>query len=217
LQNNLPQKLINIIKNDSWVKYGVGIEQDLKILSNNYNLGQCCGSIELKNIALMAKINNPNLERLYNLLIGDHVKKSSSVCDWSLELTNEQLNYAVKDAIMSYQLGNELLKPCICFINDTCNNKVSLNNIPINFINNNNNNNNNNIISVNYIGKLNEFAQQKNYIFPIYKETLDYNNNKNFICECTFINKITTGNGSSKKKAKYMAALNMYNIVIINI
>ena len=39
----LPKKLMKLLKNESWIKMGVGIDNDMQILSQNYNLGYCSG------------------------------------------------------------------------------------------------------------------------------------------------------------------------------
>lgn len=61
----LPNSIVDIITNMSWMKFGVGISADLKWLSKSYNLGQCNGAVELYNYALLANFENPNLENLY--------------------------------------------------------------------------------------------------------------------------------------------------------
>jgi hypothetical protein len=113
----LPKSLISIFKNDSWVKVGVGVELDLNYLSSNYNLGHCSGAIEIKNLALLAKYEKSNLEYMFNKVIGGHVKKISSICDWSKDtLTHEQLVYAARDAIMSLQLFKGIMTPSINYL-----------------------------------------------------------------------------------------------------
>lgn len=204
----LPKKLIMLIKNDSWVKVGVGVENDLNILSTNYNLGHCSGGIELKNIALLANINNPNLERLYNAFIGDYVKKSSSQCDWSIKLSKEQLEYAARDAIISYQLGKNIFEPCIINLK----NKHKKNNLVLNFVNEQKENTKIKTTSnINYIGELYELSQRDGIKFPIFKD-ISINDSK-FIFQCIFRNKKSRGIGNSKKTAKQMSAKNMLNIL----
>jgi hypothetical protein len=211
----LPNKLINVITNDAWIKLGIGIEQDLNILSDNFNLGHCGGGIELKNIILMSKINNPNLERIYNMMIGSHVKKTKSICDWTKPLNDQQLQYAARDAIMSYQLGISILQPSIDNLISIKADKSTDSLLHINFKNNINvddNNNNDNLKRTdNYIGILNEWAQSRNVSLPLYT-MIDYDRSispTSFTIQCKVSNYIDIGKGSSKKKAKQISAMNV--------
>jgi hypothetical protein len=110
--NCIPKQLIEILKNDSWIKTGVGISNDFIILSHNYSLGMLVGNIELKNVGLLSGISNPNLLELYKLLLNDnHIHKSKNTSfDWSQELTLSQIKYARNDGYMSYMIGKKLLQ-----------------------------------------------------------------------------------------------------------
>jgi hypothetical protein len=219
LKGIMPKKLVSIIKNDSWVKVGVGIELDLSILSDNYNLGHCSGGIEIKNLALLAHYKNPNLEALFSQFIGNYTKKTSSICDWSQELTESQLLYAARDSIMSLQIFNHIIKPSIDNLisikneSDTkLNNilKIKFNNLNTNAMNMNMNNNN--INTTNYIGNLNEYAQKNKLLSPIYEDKLiedhkyHQQNNLPFSTLCKFNNIIIEGLGDTKKDARQNAA-----------
>ena len=109
--DDIPKQLIEILKNDSWIKTGVGISNDLIILSHNYSLGMLVGCIEIKNIGIICGIPNPNLLELYKLLINDnHMSKSKNTSfDWSQELTLSQIKYARNDGYMSYMIGKKIL------------------------------------------------------------------------------------------------------------
>ena len=118
---NLPSKLTNLIQSESWVKLGVGIENDLSILSNNYNLGQCGGGIELKNLALLGGLKHPSMKHLCEMYVGSYhgAIKSNGFSDWSGDLETKELLYASKDAIVSYKIGMEMLKPSLESIKKT--------------------------------------------------------------------------------------------------
>lgn len=203
----MPNKLIKIIKNDCWMKFGVGIERDLQIISGNYDLGHCGGAIELKNIALLSQIKNPNLQNLCNLVLGANISKNESICDWANELIESEYEYAAKDAIISYQLGIKILEPTINFLNNTFNTKF----IKINYVNKNFNiikNITTNEIYENYVNKLQEYAQQNKYDMPTYN--FDQNKiNGDFLVSCSFNSTITQGHGKSKKSAKQESTKNM--------
>lgn len=212
----LPSKLINIIKNDSWIKVGVGIENDLAILSQNYNLGHCMGAIEIKNIALLANFKKQNLEYLFNKLIGAHIKKTSSICDWSKELTKDQLEYAARDAIMSLQLFNNIMEPTIKYLEDIDQNSIQNNLLSINIIGLNNSNKKEKIKennNVNYIGMLNNISQElfKNNNRPVYNIDIK-DDEPRFECKCIYNGNITTSRDTSKKKAKELAAKKMLEL-----
>ena len=198
LKGVLPKKLINIIKNDSWVKVGVGIELDLANISNNYNLGHCSGGIEVRNLALMAHYTKPNLEFMFSQFVGTYVKKTSSICDWSQELSQEQLLYAAKDAIMSLEVFKYIIKPSIDNLtkikndNDTkikdiltidFQNLNTVQNTIQNTIKNTIQNtiqntihndivDQHNVNTINYVGILNEYAQKHKIKLPLYEDIM---------------------------------------------
>lgn len=204
----LPKKLIKLLTSESWIKLGIGIDNDLRLISSNYELGHCSGSIELKTFALIAEHPKPNLELLYNQIIGGNVKKTDNMHDWTKDLTNEQISYAAKDAMMSYQLGISILNPSILMIKELTNNKHD----KLNFVIGNNDNQPIKIeksesIQINYIGRLNEYCQQSKIKSPDYISESD--NSKHpikFIVTCNFLDKKTIGNGLNKQDAKNLAA-----------
>jgi len=115
----LPSKLKKIIMNEKWLKSGVGIEGDLRKICDNYRLPYYNGSFELKTLAEVGKIRKPNLVNLYSLFVGQqHFKdKSQSICDWSLPLVEKKkIEYAARDAIMSYQLFQYMMTPSLNLI-----------------------------------------------------------------------------------------------------
>jgi hypothetical protein len=205
----MPKKLIKLLTSESWIKLGVGIDNDMRLISSNYRLGHCSGSMELKSFALITGHPTPNLELLYNQLIGGHVKKTDSVHDWTKELTDEQISYAAKDAIMSYQLGISILNPSLSNIKDLINKNKS---DKLDFVIGNDNIKPTKIersldTKINYIGKLNEYAQQLKLNSPEYASVAD--NTKHpikFTVICTFNDKKTDATGLSKQEAKSIAA-----------
>jgi len=208
----LPNKLMDLLKKDCWIKLGIGIENDLAILSHNYAIGHCAGAIELKNIAIMANFSNPSLQVLSNVVLKENITKNKSICDWSSKLNNKQIEYAAKDAIISYNLGIAMLQPSIDKLIDLNN---TTNNLLVNIVdtscNNNNGNNYNNLAQNNFIGRLNEIAQKENKISPIY--TFNVLRNNYFECICHFNNKKITQASNSKKNAKHLAAQKMLSLI----
>ena len=234
-----PSNLLNILTKESWIKMGVGIDNDLSILSDNLNLKHCSGSIELSNIALMSKINNPSLVELYNSLFQSDIKKSKVICDWSQDLDIHQIKYAAKDSIISYNLGIKILSPSIDSIYNYFNNNtlqlVDLSNISYlpqkipqdihQSITQNNSQNMNyhnsslsqeklskSQLSLNFVCKLNEISQKKLVKLPQY--TYNYcENSEIFTCKCNFMEKTSNGTGRNKKSAKMDAAKNIYKLI----
>lgn len=214
MKKPIPKNLLKIFKNSCWVKVGVGIDNDLSILSKNYLLEHCEGGIELKNLALIAGATSPNLESLYNRVFGEHVKKGSSICDWSQDLTEEQLSYAAKDAIMSFQLGDAILRPSFEFINKSVLKKSSR--LEINFVNDNGKKGEiKDPTRINYIGRLNELGQKKSLELPKYEQVdRPLDNNCTFQFKCSFSGFEAIGSGHSKKEAKQNSAKEVYQFVL---
>ena len=132
----LPKRLKKIIVGEKWLKAGVGIEGDLRKICDNYKLSHFYGSFELKTLAEVGNIKKPNLTNLYSLFVGkQHYKdKSQSICDWSLPLNNKKkIKYAARDAIMSYQLFDSMLKPTLDNIKSKKNHvlEITIDNIEI--------------------------------------------------------------------------------------
>ena len=198
LKNDLHKQIYNIISSPSWVKVGVGIDTDLTILSDNYNLGHCSGGLDLKNLGIMAGIRTPSLEHMYSSVTGEHVKKTCGLCDWSEELTHEQVSYALKDAVMSYKLGMDMLKPSIDALSIVPNRNPT-SSMKINILNKQSKN----IHNKNYIGMLQEIAQGCGHVLPVYTWQ---EHNPGFKSVCAFRGASTTGTGASKKSAKQRAA-----------
>lgn len=200
--NPIPKKIFEVLKSESWIKMGIGVENDLNILSKCYNLGHCSGSIELRNIALMAKIKKPNLGDLYNRLGKFQISKEkpiNSQC-WIDPLNHSLLKYCVYDAYMSYDLGISILEPAI--------NKIEK---PKLFITHKNKqseeekeqNQSQNIDSkANYVGQLQELSQTENVPFPVFASSsiLDNNDKPLHIVQCKWMNQIYESEPCKNKK-----------------
>ncbi len=203
----MPDKLKKIITSDSWVKLGIGVENDLKILSSNYNLGYCGGALELKNIAIMALHPKPNLEFLYNQFVGGHVKKTNSVHDWTTDFTGEQIMYAARDAIMSYQLGTSMLEPTL----DVIKSKVEIDTsskLEIIIDNQEVDTKKPEVSKINHVGRLQEYAQKLKIPLPEYTCVNSTERNPSefeVVCKFSTYND-TIGHGHNKKSAKTHSA-----------
>jgi hypothetical protein len=217
---SLPNKLLNLLKNECWIKVGVGIELDLFHLSNNYKLGHCAGGIEVKNITSLANLTSNNMERLYGRLLGYPVKKSNSVCDWSKPLTKEQTNYAVKDAIMSLQIFEKIMGPTIEYLRGLDDEKEIfdfkiVNNPSLSDVQSNKQPIALKQKQINYVGMLNEYAQSKNIPLPVYKVNPKHVQGEPFETTCCFNGEKKIGYGRSKGDSKQDATMKMYNHINI--
>jgi len=202
---DLPSHLIEIIKSDNWIKTGVAIGTDITYLSDNFDLGQCNGAIDVKHFAELAGCATPNLEYLNNTLGFTPIDKSiiKSRCDWSQPLTIEHLKYASNDAYASYNLGKRFITDIIgsmkkYFVSDegiitSSSIKLVASKIP------------------NYVGTLQEHAQKNKLELPVYViEILDINK---FKCTCQFLDHKSTGEDTNKQSSKSMAAKKMLELL----
>lgn len=224
----LPKKLQKMITSQSWMKMGVNVENDLSILSENYNLGHCSGGIELQNLAIAAGIQRPNLVNIYNLLFDANEKKGCSICDWSSDLSQESLDYAAKDAIISYQIGVAILDPSINYL---CKNSKRIkkfeNEYSVEFVDIDNPHKKNkkviivddsdlspdisDILNINgdCVSRLQMHSQKNNKKRPIYIFTKCKGHEQKYKCTCKYDGKMTTGEEIGKKKSKQLAAAKM--------
>jgi hypothetical protein len=212
----LPNSLINIIKSDSWIKLGVGIDNDLRLLSESFNLKHCGGGIELSNLCILGGIKNPNLISSYNRFFGTSLTKISHGDDWSQPLSPQNIEYAAKDAYYSYKLGFELLQPSINNIIQV-NSKDELHDPIIHVVNSqvlSSPTQSSPIKFINYIGKLNEYILKKKELSYIkYIEIGSDKSGFKFGCQCELTKDqttlISTGFANNKKDAKHDSAKNM--------
>lgn len=210
----LPKKLEKILVSDGWLKFGVGVDNDLRILSQNYNLGYCGGAMDLKSLALISCHSNPNLECLYNQFLGEGVKKTySNRSDWGVQdLSTEQITYAAKDAVMSYRLAIKMTEPLLERLKSAAveitinidNPEPSSVDVKENIVNTVKK-----VDKTNYIGKLNEMAQKNKTPTPKYTIIQD-DRTVTFRARCHFQGKETTSAWKGNKQdAKMEAALLM--------
>jgi len=149
---NIPDKMIEILQNSSWIKTGVGIENDLLILSTNYSIGYICGQYEMKNIGLLLGFQNPNLHELYKILTGDDSinKNIYHDYDWTHELTVSQIKYAANDAYMSYVIGKKIFSQLCSSIKNKIKQQSNVNRLKSNSVSSNNSNTSININNPEY-------------------------------------------------------------------
>lgn len=230
MNRNLPENLVKILTGESWIKTGVGISNDLKYLSYNFNLGHCPGGIDVKTIAQLKGCTNPNLLDIYKSICGstfdstiEKIKKKEynkeCAIDWSRDMTMDQIQYAGMDAIMSYKIGRYLIDG-ICKGAQFDKFKVDVDyKVKNNDLDNQNSNNKlvvtTSIVCRNYIGVLQEYAQKNKLKIPTYIDAVCNDDNYRFKVLCQFNSTTTNGYGSNKKEAKINAAYNMVELLSI--
>ncbi len=176
----LPENLIQIIRSESWLKFGAGTTLDIDCLSRQYNLGNCNGVINASILCTYFGSTNSNLENLYNSLskTKEPFKKIEvKGRDWSQEMTVQQIKYAAEDAYASYIIGYELMNHMKKSLGIIFTKYEQEDNLPLV---------DKNIISVqvsdeNYVGMLMEYCQKNKLGTPEYQYYIDGNS---FYCVC---------------------------------
>lgn len=199
----LPNELINILVSANWIKTGIDVTNDLIYLSKNYELDHFGGVIDIKQVAQICGCENPNLERVYSKLYCTDYKKHREYTnvDWSNEMTLEMVKYCAEDAYISFKIGSKIINNIVnCFTNVLCNEKQSIILKPEIVIDN---------IIPNWIGRLQEYAQQNNQNIPTYIE--QPMENDLFVVKCVSCDgKEFIGRDKTKKGAKQKAAKELY-------
>lgn len=104
--NHIPltEKLQSLLSNQSIVKAGVAIRDDIKGL-RRLNDFQPDGFVELADLAKELKLKNFGLRSLTALLLDKRVSKQNKLTNWEKTvLTPEQQRYAATDAWLSLKL-----------------------------------------------------------------------------------------------------------------
>lgn len=237
----LPQNLTNIIKSESWIKMGVGVNNDILYMSNNYNLGQCSGGFDVKIFSHICGFPNNSLVELYNLIANKNIKKISVPhSDWSKTLTIKHIEYCFSDAYMSYIIGKKFLDMMrgihinninnINIISDAHSETKNSASSSSSLASHSNSSNNNirqpckeqldkkHIIKIkmkeiNYINRIQQQVQKKKDPLPIYKEHQSDISHLKYKISCNLYDKIAFGYGPNKSSAKMRAAENMHSLL----
>lgn len=122
----LTQKLCQILENPQIKKYGCGVNDDIRLLNRRFGISiasavdldaladitdvpkKVCGTTNSGEI----KYGQRGLIHLYNLVFDTNFPKKDkkiTMSNWaSPSLTQAQIQYAVQDSFMSYQIGHKL-------------------------------------------------------------------------------------------------------------
>ena len=101
-----PKELADILSNESIIKAGVAIQDDVKALQKLYQF-QPFGFVDLSKEAEKRQFKSFGLRALTAIFLGKRLSKAAKLTNWDQPtLTRPQLNYAASDAwtgLMIYQ------------------------------------------------------------------------------------------------------------------
>lgn len=106
----LPDELIDILTDNSIIKAGVAIHDDIKGLKNISDFTEE-GFVELQDYVKQFGIKSSGLRKLTAIILGFRISKRQQVSNWEArELSNAQLRYAATDAWACYEIYKKLSK-----------------------------------------------------------------------------------------------------------
>lgn len=104
----ITQDIINFLENDSILKSGVGVRDDIHAL-RRLKPFEPKGFIELSGLAKAAGLQVESVKKLTALLLGFRISKSAQTSNWdATTLTKKQIEYAATDAWVCLELFNKL-------------------------------------------------------------------------------------------------------------
>ncbi|MDG5798848.1 3'-5' exonuclease domain-containing protein 2 [Marinilabiliaceae bacterium ANBcel2] len=107
-KTGLLPSLINLLEDESVLKVGVGIRDDLRGLNEMVRFWPMC-FIELQDVAKKLGIKVYSLKALAGLLLDVRVSKRQRLSNWEADvLTSGQIDYAAADALIALKIYEEL-------------------------------------------------------------------------------------------------------------
>lgn len=104
----LPQELIALLSNDSIVKVGAAIKDDVRGLQKLQDF-DANGFLELQNYVSKFGIESFSLKKLSAIVLNFRISKRQQVSNWEAEeLSTGQLRYAATDAWVSLKIFEKL-------------------------------------------------------------------------------------------------------------
>ena len=102
-------ELIELFEDDSILKIGVGIRDDLRGL-NKLRRFKPCGFIELQDMAKSLQLGTFSLKGLAAEVLNLHISKRQRLTNWEADIyTQAQIDYAATDAWIALRIFNELM------------------------------------------------------------------------------------------------------------
>jgi ribonuclease D len=104
----LTKEITDFLENESILKAGVGIRDDVKAL-HKLNKFKAAGFVELSTLAKNAGLQVESVKKLTGLLLGFRISKGAQTSNWDAErLTTKQLEYAATDAWVCLEIYKKL-------------------------------------------------------------------------------------------------------------
>ncbi len=104
----LPDELARILSDDTIMKLGLAIKDDLRDLKKLKSF-EPKNFVDIQNIAQELSIKNTGLKKLSAIVLEGRISKSQRLSNWEKEiLSPAQLRYAATDAWVCYELYNRL-------------------------------------------------------------------------------------------------------------
>jgi ribonuclease D len=105
----LPE-LINFLSSRRFIKVGVALRDDLKILKKLHNFTPD-GFVDLQSIAKEYGINELGLKKMAAIVLSIRISKSQQLSNWEADiLSTKQIKYAATDSWISREIYIRLLK-----------------------------------------------------------------------------------------------------------
>ena len=102
------KELSSLFSNQSIIKAGVGIRDDLKALQKLRNF-EPAGFFDLSTLAKEAGLQVESVKKLTALLLGFRISKSAQTSNWEVvTFTQKQIEYAATDAWVCLELYHKL-------------------------------------------------------------------------------------------------------------
>jgi ribonuclease D len=108
-QTGIPPELQQILENESVIKTGIGIRDDIISLQRMRRF-QPKGFVDLAPLAKEAGLQVESVKKLTGLLLGFRISKSAQTSNWEApKLTVKQIEYAATDAWVCLELYKKLV------------------------------------------------------------------------------------------------------------
>ncbi len=105
----VPQDLAQYLANASYLKVGLSLHDDFKIMSKFDNCSEPSGFLDLQDIVGDYCITDISLQKIYAILFGEKIAKGQQLTNWEAPtLTPAQQNYGAVDAWACLKIYNYL-------------------------------------------------------------------------------------------------------------
>ena len=105
----VPQDLAQYLANASYLKVGLSLHDDFKIMSKFDNCSEPSGFLDLQDIVGDYCITDISIQKIYAILFGEKIAKGQQLTNWEAPtLTPAQQNYGAVDAWACLKIYNYL-------------------------------------------------------------------------------------------------------------